>query len=165
MDHFLHSATQLWILASLAPPDLFIHDRDHHGVQVVVIHILAESFADLSVQLISMHDCRDYVVRSELLLYEVECFFIEPLSVLIASMILEVLCIDINNNLIEQGRILAETSGGDQPFGFEPLENLSVGLITRVLEVDVVSAHPSNNVLIAIGLIPAFVMSVNLVKA
>ena len=106
MDHFLHSSPQLRVLASLAPPDLFLHNRDNHSVQVVVIYILAKSLADFSVQLISMHDCRDYILGSELLLDEVECFLIESLCVLIASMIFEVLCVDIDDDLIEQGSIL-----------------------------------------------------------
>ena len=71
----------------------------------------------------------------------------------------------INDDLIEKSSILAETSGGDHSLGLEPPEDLSVGLVTRILEVDVVPAHLSYNVLISIGLIPALVVSVDLVKA
>ena len=133
-------------------------------MKVIVVHIFTEPLACLCIQLISMHDCGDYVVRSEFLLYEVICFLIELLRILIASMIFKVCRVDIDDDLIEQGSILTESSGGDHSLGLESPEDLGVGLITRILEVDVVPAHLSYNVLIAVALVPALIVPVDLVK-
>ena len=62
--------------------------------------------------------------------------FTTKTSYIIAAVLLEVCRVDIDDDLVEQGGILSQTSGGDHSLDLEPPEDLSVSLIARIPEVD-----------------------------
>jgi len=101
MDYLFHHSHQRRIFTAFRPTHFFVHHRQRHNVQMVVINRLSVLFSHSDIQLISVHDCGNNIVFSIELFCKMERFFIESAGEIIAAVPLEIVCIHIQNHLVK----------------------------------------------------------------
>ena len=67
MDNFLDSPAQFRILTALAPADLFVYNRNHYCVHMIVVSRDSELVRCGFIDLVCVHHSGEYIVGSELL--------------------------------------------------------------------------------------------------
>ena len=110
MDDLFDRPDQRRVLAAFRPLDFLLHHRQRHDVHMVVVNRMTELFREGGVQFIGVHDRRDDIPQPILLFSKVERFLVELPGVLIATALLEVGRVHIEDHFIEYFGILLQAA-------------------------------------------------------
>ena len=165
IDDLLDRTSQCFVLAAFRPQDFFSDGGDCHDVQVVVVDRLAHFFRHCLVDFIGVHNCRHDVLLAVNLAAETVGFFIELIGIFVAAVFLKVLCVHINDQLVEDGCTGFLSSCGDFALVNEPLEILVVGQTARVLEVNIAGNLLGVYIEICVAFILALIVSLGFLRS
>ena len=113
-DDLLDGSPEGFILASLRPKDRLFHHRDIDHMEVVVVHILAQSFGHCPVALIGVHHSgEDILLTTHNLHGGFIGIGIKLFCKLIAAVVIEVRGVDVEDQLSEFLSVCFQTAGGD----------------------------------------------------
>ena len=158
-DGFLHRAAQGWIFAAFRPENLLLHHGNIHDVHVIVIHILPQRIRHGTVAFVSMHHSREDVLLAADNVY---CcmvgILIEPPGKFVPAVVEEVCGVDIQHHLAEVCGVGFQTTRGDRSCLLYLIEHLGIAG-SRALEVDIERGTFGNDVLIGIGFVLSFIVT------
>ena len=158
MDHLFDSPAQFRILTALAPTDLFVYNRNHYGVHMIVVGWDSEFIRCSFIDLVCVHHSGEYIVGSELLFQEVIRFFVELFGVFITTVAIKIHRVHIENELIKERCIRSKTTPGGHSFLFHFGEDLHIRPVSGILEMYVVWYPLRVYIYIRIGIIFAFIV-------
>ena len=126
-----------FILASLRPKDLLFHHRDINHMKMIVVHILAQSFGHCPVALIGVHHSGEDILFTA---HDLHGGFvgigIELFCKFIATVVVEVSGVHIEDQLAVFDGIRFQTSGGDHAVLFHLLKHFYI-IVRGCFEMDV----------------------------
>ena len=135
----------------------FLHLTIDH-MEVVVVDLTPQCFGNGTVDLISVHDGREDILLTA---YDLDSGFIsicvEWLGELVASVVVEIGRVDIEDKLAVVGGIRLQPTGGNGAAGLHPGEQVSVAG-GRLLEMDVPFGAVGKNVGVPIAVLFALIV-------
>ena len=157
-DSLLDCADQSLIFAAFRPEDLLFDHWHIDHMEVVVVDLTPQCFGHGTVDLISVHDGREDILLTA---YDLDSGFIsicvELLGELVASVVVEIGRVDIEDKLAVVGGIRLQAARGNGSIGFQLSEQVGVAG-GRLLEMDVPCSALGDNVGVSIAVLFAFVV-------
>ena len=157
-DSLLDCADQSLIFAAFRPEDLLFDHWHIDHMEVVVVDLTPQCFGHGTVDLISVHDGREDILLTA---YDLDSGFIsicvELLGELVASVVVEIGRVDIEDKLAVVGGIRLQAARGNRTSGFQLGVQVSIAG-GWLLEVDVPCSALGDNVGVSIAVLFAFVV-------
>lgn len=79
-------------------------------MKMIVVNLFSKFLGCRYIDFISVHNSRYDIISTEFFLDKMECFFVKLLCIFVAAVTLEVHCVHINHNLIEQRCVFPQPS-------------------------------------------------------
>ena len=137
MDDLLDLADQLRVFTPFGVPDFFLHDRQGHHMQMIVVDRVAQVFRQSAVEFVSVHDGGEDVLRAVFLLREAEDLRIETAGVVITAVFLKVGRVHIEDHFVEEFGVRLQAAQRDGTVLDHLIQGRVIGQVSAALEVDV----------------------------